>query len=229
MHYRKNWMFASMVISAGLICAQPSFAGFGNLASGLTGNKTASGPSAKDLTKSLKKLNNDFDHAWKEMITAEAETMAALDDQADADKLTAAANALEGKTDTDSLQKKIEISQDATKTVDAKLASSAKLNDAAKKKLTEAVIHYGFGIVAMVRLPASYQEWVKNAQSSVTGNKDPMSAIGGGLSLAQEIPAVVKISASLPDLLSAWGSTTHKFITFAKGNDVDTGDLASKI
>lgn len=163
------------------------------------------------------------------MITAEADTMIALNDQADADKLTAAADSLEGKTDTDSLQKKIEISQNATKTIDAKLSSSSKLNDKAKAELIKAVPHYLVGMVAMATLPADYQKWVKDAQSNVSGNKDAMSAIGGGLSLAKQVPEVVKLSSSLPGLLSAWGSTTHKFISYAKGNDVDTGDLASKI
>ena len=66
--------------------------------------------------------------------------------------------------------------------------------------------------------------------TAVNGLKsNPMTAILGGGALVGDLRDVITVTTNLPDLISTWGSTTKNFLKFARGNHVDTGDLASKI
>lgn len=218
-----KWMAAVTLVGGCALLMQPGyaqFAGFGNPLS--KGAKSEAAP-AGDPEKSLTALNVRFAVSMREMLTAQSLTVEALGDKAKADQLAETAKMLEGKSDVGTISKAIQVSDDAAKEIKDKTAASTAIDANAKGLLVKAVPHYAIGMVQMIQMPAEYQKWIAGAKGSANGG------VLGGVKLTAEIADVVSMTAHLPDLLSTWGDTTKNFIKFAKGNGVDTSDLASKI
>jgi hypothetical protein len=140
-----------------------------------------------------------------------------------------AAKALEGKTDINTISRSIEISTDAAKQNQVEVGKAKTLDASSKVELGKAVVHYAKGTVDSAGLPAEYSSWGERAQATVnSAASNPMQAASAS-GLAGQISDVAGVTAKLPDLVSAWTSSTKAFIGFAHSNAVDTGDLSSKI
>lgn len=210
------------VIGFGVTVMQPCFAW------GLLDAIDTSKPASDDLYGNLHKLNARFSVAMQEMLKAQSYTMRALHDQEMSDRLESAAKSLEGTNDIDVVARSVQISQDAAIEIDEKMKTSGALDANSKDMLIKAVPHYAIGIVAAIRLPVDYNDWIQAARKSVTSG-DTFSAVLGGITIATQLDNVVTVTQHLPDLVSTWVTASGNFVKYAKGNGVDTGDLASKI
>lgn len=223
----------TLIVLSGLaaVLSAPALGQFGGLGALIPGSQPAPDVvSPEDLETNLTALDVRFALSMQEMLTAQSFTLAALGDKARADQLSSEAKSLEGVNDLDTVSRSVSVSEDASKEIDAKMNSSQTLDAQAKATLAMAVPHYGVGMFQAAHLPHDYQEWIGRAKETVNGMKNnPLNAIGRGGRLAGQVPDVVQVTASLPDLISTWSGTTNNFLKYARGNQVDTGDLASKI
>jgi len=190
------------------------------------GSDVASVMSFDDLDGQLGSLNSTFISALRSMLTAQAITMSALGLKDQAAALTSEAKSLEGKNDLNMVKRSITLSQDASKELDTKLAQSQVADANAKVELAKAVPHYGDGMVNTVQLPGEYANWATNAMESANALKSNPKKAGEYVTKVNEVKEVTK---GLPTLFGAWETTTGNFIKFCKQNEIDTGDLASKI
>jgi hypothetical protein len=208
---------------------------FGNVSGGgtLLGGGSSSGGGAtvspEQLNGGFSDLEVRFAAAMQNMLRAQSITAGALGDKTRSEQLAAEAKDLEGKADFNTVARKIEISTNAAKANEAKMADSSKLSASAKAKLATAVIPYGTGTVQGAKLPSDYAAWLQQAQASVNSMKsNPTQALSGG-HLVDEVSEVTKVTPKLPGLIEAWASSTRAFVNFAQTNHVKVGDLASKI
>jgi hypothetical protein len=202
--------------------------GLGGLGGGNQGGQSnVMSPDA--LESNYTALNVKFAGSMREMLTAQAYTIAALGDKTKADQLTTEANSLTGVNDINVVSRTIADSQDASTEINNKMAGAGALDAQSKATLAMAVPHYAEGILRGLELPKAYQDWASNAQGTADSMKgNPMNGMAVG-KLLREIKDVAGVTTHLPALLSTWSTTTGNFIKFSKSNHVDTGDLASKI
>lgn len=213
------------------VLGAPAVGQFGGLGGLIPGSQPSPDVvSPDDLETNLTALDVRFALSMREMLTAQSFTLAALGDKARADQLSSEAKSLEGVNDIDTVSRSVSVSEDASREIDAKMSSSQTMDAQSKATLAMAVPHYGIGMVQAAHLPHDYQDWITHAKETVNGMRNnPLNAIGRGARLAGQVPDVVQVTTSLPDLISTWSGTTGNFIKYAHGNQVDTGDLASKI
>ena len=218
----------ALVAGTLLATATPSQAGLlGGLSSALNPSAppTNSAETA-NLGQDLTGLNGRFASSMREMLMAQALTLLALGDQAKGDQLTTEAKSLQGVNDINVVARSITVSESASTEINQKMKASTKLSRASKGDLASAVPYYLAGSVQAAGLPNAYQSWIARARSSATGGGAIGMLSGGGLG---NLGSVVTVTSKLPSLISTWGTTTHNFVRFAQGNQVNTGDLASKI
>ena len=209
------------VVFISAIPANAQFGGLGGLVGG--GNSNSSNTmSSDDLVKNVSSLNLRFSKSMSEMMQAQSFTQSALGNKAKADELSAKAKSLDGSNDINVISRSVSVSEDASKEIDEKMASSGALDAQGKATLALATPHYAAGMLQAAQLPGEYTKWVSNAQAAVNGN--PMAAI----SLIGRLKDVISVTSNLPGLVSAWSTTTGNFSKFARSNKVDTSNLASK-
>jgi hypothetical protein len=211
----------------------PSFGGGGGpgVLGGLLGGGTATAQaSPSQLSNDLGGLSQKFAASFQAMLTAEAITANALGlkEQSETLEKTAAYYA-KGNVDYDQVGTDISTTSATQEQINAKMASATTLDAAAKAKLGTAGPYYATGTVNAAGLPSEYAAWTNRAQASVTGiRSNPISA-ASNLGLITQVPKVVQLTSQLPSLIQKWSGLTHTFLTFSRKQNVNTGDLASKV
>jgi hypothetical protein len=211
----------------------PGFNGLGSLLGGAKTNPGNMVPANMvapgDLRKNLTSINVRFAKSLQEMLLAEAATISALGDKDEADKLSSEAKSLDGQNDLNTVSRSCSISEDAAKEIDSKMSSSGALDSQARAVLASAVPHYALAMLNAAQLPKDYESWIVNAQATVKGVKSDLLNAIAIVGLAGQLGDVLTVTVRLPDLISAWSSTTNNFGKFANDNQVDTSDLSKKI
>ena len=185
--------------------------------------------SPDDLRGSMEKLNISFLASMREMLIAQSYTILALGDRSKSDELNTVVDALEGKSDIDTVSRTITISQSASDEINQKMADAIVVDADGRAAIARAVPHYSEGMLDATQLPKAYKDALSatiNSAKGGGGNPLGMFAKGGTLSQAANL---VSITTHIPNLISAWGQTTANFQKFANSNSVDTSDLSSKI
>ncbi|MGB9153881.1 MAG: hypothetical protein WCD70_12450 [Alphaproteobacteria bacterium] len=214
---------------AGLMDSIGSSAGLpsvGGTAPSGSGQQDQSANLSADLTGISKTFANSF-HAMcmAESVSAEA---LGLKDQADAAEKLADDYSKGNINSWDQVARDMQTSDDTEKAISEKMAQNTALDADAKAKLAKAVPFYVAGTLNAATLPGKYAAWVKKAQAGVGAIKsNPMSLASNGW--VTDVPNIANVTTQLPDLVSQWGSVTKKFVAFAHTQNVDTGDLSSKI
>ena len=169
-----NIAFAIAAILIGVsVTSRVSYGGLLDSVGGMLNNNNSPsvGPPTEELERNLSSLDVRFAGAMREMLTAQSITADALGDKASADKLATEAAALEGKTDINTVERSISISEEAAKTNQEKMAAAGALNQQAKAELATAAGHYARGMVQAAGLPREYQNWLNGAKAKANSIK----------------------------------------------------------
>lgn len=204
--------------------------GLGDLKAAAGGGESAEqgGVDVKALLSQQQDLMGRFNSSMYNMLLAQSKTLAAIDSKKEADIASAAAeNFKTGNVQSkEQLDRAVEITESANKTIQQKSKESGQLSSEGQKLLVSAVPHYAKGMYDGTRLPKDFESWTSSAQGGL--NSLASNPLDAG-KLSSGLKDVTTVATSLPSLLKTWGSTSAAFVNYAKSNKVDVSDVESKL
>lgn len=217
------------ILAMGAIATLPSVHAFGldsvkQIAGGVAGSKEEKAIDVDALLSQQENLLGRFNSSMNNMLLAQARTLEAGGLKEEAQRAAAAAeNYSSGNVVTkDQLERDTQSTAENLQKIEELKAKDVALTAEGRKLLAAAVPHYAKGLYEGTQLPDAFESWSSNAKGGLNSlAANPLKA----KKLTSGLDDVVTVTQELPALLKAWGSTSSAFVSYAKSNRVDVGDV----
>ncbi len=226
------------ILTIGSLAALPGANAFGLDSVKQVAGAAVGGPSGSSAQKPAvdvdallteqKDLMGRFKGSMNNMLLAQSRTLKAAGLVEDADRAVAAAN----NYGSGNVISREQLDRDTQSTI----ANARKIEELKKKgaalssegrtELATAVPHYAKGLYEGGKLPNAFSKWTSNAKgglSSLAANPLKAKQLSSGLD------DVATVTANLPALLKTWGDSSSAFVSYAKSNKVQVGDVEKSL
>lgn len=203
--------------------SSPAFAiGFGDLVKG--SKSDSSNSSAVDAVNMQDDLVKQYIVAALLINEAQRMLAEALGLNEDAARLKADGEVLGSGAvlSVDSLEKSTEISEQANKNIEEKLAEGAELSSESQLLFAQALIPYATGLYETSQLYDAFEEFGDAAKEQISA-----ASMIQKIKVTKKLAVGLHVVSSVPGLAKDLYSTSEKLLSFAKSNNIDVPEDAT--